>query len=274
MREIAFESFGVRIGVRASDARIWERLPEMIPPHSTRCEVPEIGHRFSVTMEDELFTMRYDIRDGEHAKLLDPASWICANVDLELVLGLLETHLHGTVALRAVDRTFVYGGAVAYRDRAVILPAAALTGKSTLVAALVRAGATYYSDTFAVLDPEGRVHPYATPIRLPGADRIDLSENGDQPGRVGDQALPVGAIVMTGYRPGAEWRPRRLSRGEGVISLMAQTVPAMERPDESMHVVRHAFDSDPVVIASDRDEAELLASSLLSELEREFSASA
>jgi hypothetical protein len=31
------------------------------------------------------------------------------------------------------------------------------------VAELVRAGATYYSDEFAVLDSRGRVHPFPRP---------------------------------------------------------------------------------------------------------------
>ena len=40
-----------------------------------------------------------------------------------------------------------------------------------------------------------------------------------------------------------------------------------------MRVIRRVFDADPLVIESDRDEAEPLASSLLAELERQFSAS-
>ena len=109
------------------------------------------------------------------------------------------------------------------------MPGAALTGKSTLVAALIRAGATYYSDQFAVLDEQGRVHPYATPLALPAFPapvRPPADHDGDQRGLAGEEPLPVGAIVLTSYRPGAEWRPRRLSRGEGALALMSQTVPA------------------------------------------------
>ena len=38
------------------------------------------------------------------------------------------------------------------RGRAIVIPGRTFSGKSTLVAELVRAGATYYSDEYAVED--------------------------------------------------------------------------------------------------------------------------
>ena len=204
----------------------------------------------------DTYTLRYDVRDGEPARLTDSASWVATDVDEPFALGLLETHLHGTVAFQRARPIFIHGGAVGYKDRMIVLPAAALTGKTTLVAALVRAGATYYSDQFAVLDGHGQVHPYAVPLRYPGADQFVAGQNGDQGDLAGVAPLPVGAIVPTSYRPGAEWRPRQLFAGRGRVALMSQTVPAMDRPDESMHYIRHALEADPLVIESDRDEAE------------------
>jgi hypothetical protein len=274
LHEIGFECFGVRIGVRADDPRVWARLPDVIPPHARRCDAGEIEHRFTVINEDQdTFTLRYDIRDGVPARLIDAASWIATDVDLPLALGLLETHIHGAIAFRAPDRIFVQAGAVAYMDRAIITPGAPLTGKSTLVAALVRAGAGYYSDMFAVLDERGRVYPYATTLRVPGAAPDAAGQNGDQSAYAGEKPLPVGAIVMTSYRPGAEWRPERLSRGESVLALMSQTVRAQDSPEESMRVVSRVLDADPLVIASERDEADALAAPLLAEFERQFSSS-
>jgi hypothetical protein len=273
--EIAFESFGVRIGVRADDDRVWARLAGLVPPHSRRCDANAIEHHFSVTSDDGAkFTVRYDIRDGIPARVMDAVSYIATDVDLPLALGLLDDYMRSCVGLRAPNRIFIHAGAVGYLDRMIVMPGAALTGKSTLVAALIRAGATYYSDEFAVLDEQGRVHPYATPLRppgLPGAGQDPADHDGDQRGLAGEEPLPVGAIVLTSYRPGAEWRPRRLSRGEGALALMSLTVPAHDRQEESMRVIRRVFDADPLVIESERDEAEPLASSLLAELERQFS---
>lgn len=271
-REIAFESFGVSIGVGVDEPRLWDRIPALIPPHSRRFNGMRVQHHFSMISESaNTYTLRYDVRNGEPARLTDSASWVATDVDEPFGLGLLETHLHGTVAFRAPDRIFIHGGAVAYMDRMIILPAAALTGKTTLVSALVRAGATYYSDQFVVLDGHGRVHPYAVPLRDPGADQAIAGQNGDQGKLAGAEPLPVGAVVLTTYRPGAEWRPERLSRGASALKLMSQTVPAREKPDESIHYIRQALEADPPVIEGDRDEAEPLASSLLTQLERQFS---
>jgi hypothetical protein len=273
VREIAFEAFGVRIGVRAEDARLWPRIAELIPPHARPCDGEDIEQRFSIGSEDAAtWTVRQDVRDGVPARPIDVASWIATDVDLSLALGLLESHIHDTVAFRAPGRTFLRAGAVAHQGRMIVLPGPGLSGKSRLVAALVRAGATYYSDQFAVLDQRGLVHPYAAPLRVPGSASDRLSQDDDQAIVAGERPLPAGAIVLTSYLPGAEWRPRTPSQGEATLTLMSHAVTARERPGESMHTIRHLFDSDPVVIASDRDEAEPIASTLLASLDERFSA--
>ena len=62
-----------------------------------------------------------------------------------------------------------------------------MTGKTTLVKALVEAGATYYSDEFAVLDKEGQVQPYPVPLSIRGnnghpAPKTPVESRGGQTG--------------------------------------------------------------------------------------------
>ena len=58
-----------------------------------------------------------------------------------------------------------HAGVVGWRGRAIVIPGRSHAGKSTLVAELVRRGAVYYCDEFAVLHETGRVHPYRrTPV--------------------------------------------------------------------------------------------------------------
>ena len=63
------------------------------------------------------------------------------------------------VAAALPDRVAVHAGVVAFAGRAVVIPGPSHSGKSTLVQALVEAGATYLSDEFALLDEAGRVWP-------------------------------------------------------------------------------------------------------------------
>ena len=84
--------------------------------------------------------------------------------DLALVLAMLDSELRGHVADHATDGFFIHAGVVAHRGRGIVIPGDSFSGKTTLVAELVRAGAGYYSDEFAVIDAEGLVHPYARPL--------------------------------------------------------------------------------------------------------------
>jgi serine kinase of HPr protein (carbohydrate metabolism regulator) len=101
------------------------------------------------------------------------------------------THVEFDIAVRARSALFVHAGVVAWRGRAVLIPGASNAGKSTLVAELVRRGATYYSDEYAAIDAAGRVHPYA---RRTGAPR-HLIGTADLP--------PIGAavVIATQYAP-------------------------------------------------------------------------
>jgi hypothetical protein len=272
-RETAFESFGVRIGVATNDSGVWSRLAELLPPHSRPCDPGDVKQHFSVaTNGDNTFTVRYDLRDGVAARPFDAASYVASDVDLELALGLLDTHVHGCVAFQAPKHIFIGAGAVAHHGRAILMPGPALCGKTTLVAALVRGGCVYYSDQYAVLDEQGCVHPYARPLSLSASVQSHRNHCGDTPAAVADATpVRVGAVVATSYRPGAEWRPKRLSRGEGVLALLSHTVPAQHRTGQVLRAINNALETGPLMVASERDDAEAVASLLLAELERELS---
>lgn len=60
----------------------------------------------------------------------------------------------------------VHAGAVLWGERILLLPGITHSGKSSLVAELLRRGATYFSDEYALVDSEGHVHPYPRPLLL------------------------------------------------------------------------------------------------------------
>src|SRR5207244_3989987 len=68
------------------------------------------------------------------------------------MLDAFESHLQLTVAEHARRRVFVHAGVVGWKDRAILIPGLSHSGKTTLVERLIRAGATYYSDEYAVLE--------------------------------------------------------------------------------------------------------------------------
>ncbi len=192
------------------------------------------------------------------------ASRVARTLDLEAALAALESDLKIHVAEKARGRVFIHAGVVAHEGRVILLPGRSHSGKSRLVDALVRAGCTYYSDEFAVLDALGRVHAYPAPITLRGEDgtpprRVRPSGTGGHGAR---RALPVGLVVMSRYRPDARWRPRRISPGRGLLALLDNTVPARRRPRAVLAVLSRIVAAAPV-FSGFRGEAEAMAPRLL-----------
>src|SRR5262249_46651795 len=155
------------------------------------------------------------------------AEILARTADRAEVIERLEWDLRWHIAQAARRRIFLHAGVVGWQGRAIVLPGRSFAGKSPLVAALVRAGATYYSDEYAVFDARGRVHPFPRPLSLrdeQGGQRLHRVES--LGGVAGVRPLPLGMIVLTEYRPGARWRPRRLSPGQAALAVIENTVPA------------------------------------------------
>jgi hypothetical protein len=254
--EIAFEAFGVPVVVNSNQHEVLDRVRPILPPGWRPC-ASEAAETWFTILADASGT--YGI--AKHAKP------IARGLDLDLALEVLDSQFRVYVGEKSPDAIFVHAGVVAHRGRAIVLPGVSFVGKTTLVAALVRAGATYYSDEFALIDERGLVHPYAKPLSIRGDDYRQTDHAVDHFGGVaGDEPLPVGAIIVTSYRPGAEWQPRRLSPGEAAMALLSNAVPARERPKEVVRAVSRAADG-AIAIESFRAEAATVAPLLLAELE-------
>ncbi|MGE0490267.1 MAG: hypothetical protein AB7S38_13755 [Vulcanimicrobiota bacterium] len=131
------------------------------------------------------------------------------------------------IALRAPDLVFVHAGVVEWSGLGWLLPGSSRAGKSTLVDALLRAGATYYSDEFALIDEHGLVHPYPRPLKLRNGTPTAAAKLADKP-------LVVDRVLVTEFEPGAAWQPVSLSPSEVCVQLMAHTLTARRHPGRAM----------------------------------------
>jgi hypothetical protein len=231
-------TYGLRIGVRTNEPRALERLPAYLPPgwRPTSSRHVQLLYSLIVGGETRPGLRRFSLLYADAARLVRTA-------DPDEVFEALESHLQLVVAEHARRRVFVHAGVVGWRGQAIVIPGRSGSGKTSLVAALVRAGATYLSDEYAVLDARGRVQPYAGALSLkdgPGARprKIPAEALGVAVGRT---PLPVGLVVVTEYRPGVRWRPRRLSSGQALLALLAHSVPARSRPDVVLPTLQRAL---------------------------------
>jgi len=178
---------------------------------------------------------------------------------IDPILDALESDVHGVSAVLSPRRVFVHAGVVSWNNRAIVIPGISESGKTTLVAELVRAGATYYSDEYAVLDGKGRVHPFAKPLSIRGDGERSAAELG---GTVGSKPLPVGLIAFAPYRDGAAWRPRESSAAEGALELLKHTIAIRSDPPRAVAAVRAAT-GRARILRGNRGEAAEIARELL-----------
>jgi len=169
----------------------------------------------------------------------------------------------------APRRVFVHAGVIEHGGRAIVIPGPSMSGKSTLVSELIKLGASYYSDEYAVLDEKGMVSPFAKPLslRAPGT-YASTDYTVEQFGATaGVKPVPVGLVAITHYAAGAKWRPRRLSAGNGALALLAHSIAARRHPERVLSTLNRAL-ADAEIVKGPRGEASEVAHQMLEVLHR------
>jgi len=252
--DFAFRSYGLRIGIRTDRSDVLARIIPHLPPGWERVSAARVERLY-------VLESRAPSPNAGHVLSVN-ARRILQAEDLDDAIAVLALDLRLYIAEHARDRIFVHAGVVGWRGRAIVIPGHSSSGKTTLVHALVRCGATYYSDEYAVFDRRGRVHPFPTPLFLlrDGHKRhVPIEALG---GSAGATPLPVGLVVITAYDPARRWRPRRLSPGEALLELLAHTVPARRRPASALAALSRAV-AQALVLKGKRGEAEPTAREIL-----------
>jgi hypothetical protein len=213
-QEFAVRAFGCTlvlsascpVGHRALDRWIFPSLPR----NDSSSRVPDI----SIHVEKAA---------GEFAVYVDGSR--AASVVGEDTLGLnLIRAVDEALISRLTTLRVVHAGAVRWRERALLLPGRTHSGKSSLVIELLRQGAGYLSDEYALIDNEGLVHAYPRPLlvrtRLAHQTPVLPEIYGKPAAR---SALPVGWIVASQYSSEADWKLTALTQSEGLMLLLQNT---------------------------------------------------
>jgi hypothetical protein len=247
------EAYGLKIGFRTTVPGMLDQILPYLPPQWEPIDPPrrlDVVNSWVVGEERRRGLKSFDL-------MYAGARRIARTTDREVLLNDLQSDLWITIALMSRRFVFVHAGVVSWRGRAILIPGRTLTGKSTLVAAMVRAGAEYLSDEFALLDRNGRVYPFAKPIsiRSPGTDSVKLLSVESIGGSVAQRPLKVGAIVATRHRDNAKSNFRIISSGQGMMALLFNAIAARVSPARVMRATR-AASARAVVLRGPRGEAE------------------
>jgi len=260
---IGIEAFGVKIGIFCDDLelnkKICKLLPVLIPKNFSFSENAEHEHIFTlkkIENSDEIFVAR---NEEDETGFTSEDS----------LLDYLGSRIRVTVAEFAKSKVFIHAGAVAWNDVGIIIPGKSYSGKTTLVSELIKLGAEYYSDEYAVLDENGFLHPYPKMLSMRGIindwDQVD-TEPEKFGAAIGSKKIPVGMVLITKYVENGKWRPKILMPGEGILEVLQHTIPIRSNPDFVLNVLKKAF-TRAIIASSKRGAAHKFAPFLLEYLQ-------
>lgn len=182
----------------------------------------------------------------------------------ETVSSQIEGDLHHWLATYTRGYLFVHAGCVSWRGRAIVLPGRSFAGKTTLTRALLDAGAVYYSDDYAVIAPDGAIHPFPRRLQVrpdPPGPTVRLDPKSGT-WSVGHEPIRAALVAALTYDRELGWQVEHVTHGSGALALLNNTVAARERPEDALRIMTNAM-SSAQAIRGTRDEAPAAAARLL-----------
>jgi hypothetical protein len=246
-------SYGVRVGVRVNSPEYLDQVLSCLPPGWKPSSSRIVERIYSVIAGPRRLNRIYC--DGAE---------IAKSRDLKRMLDALESELQLFVAEYSPRRVFIHAGVVGWRGKAIIIPGRSYSGKTTLVKTFVEAGATYYSDEYAVLDSKGFVHPYPRALGVRETDAFDQTKYTIESlgGIAGRKPLPVAMVIVSQFKKKANWRPQRLSPGQGTLALLANAVAVRREPELTLTALQQIA-PHAEILKGKRGEARPMVDSIL-----------
>jgi len=196
-------------------------------------------------------------RDGQDGLFGGPSGENLAGIPRENSLGLLESWIRLRIAEFAPEHVFIHAGVVGWKGRGIIIPGTSYSGKTSLTVELIRRGATYYSDEYAIIDRQGLVAPFPKTLSIRGG--VNAYTQVEYPletfsATLGTEKIPIAIVLVSKYVPRARWNPKDLALGEGIIELLKNTVSARTNPSLVLPTLS-SLGAQARFVRSDRGEA-------------------
>jgi hypothetical protein len=270
-QHINFQAYGVKVGIKVNNGdyllEIEKRLGKILPNGFQIIDKNEIDHILLIRQK----------KNGDF-QLFRNEENVANSSSEEEFYEIVESEIRLTIAEYAVSRVFLHAGVVGWKGKAIVIPGSSFSGKTSLVAALIKKGALYYSDEYAVLDETGNVHPFPKMLSLRGIiddyQQVDCTAE-SLGGEVGFEPLPVRMVLLTKYDSTIDsaesdaniFEPEVLSGGRAMLEIILQTIPIRNNPKFTLQVLNKVV-NDAIIVRSRRGEAQKFADLLLDFFEK------
>ncbi|MEP7076928.1 MAG: hypothetical protein ABI878_14060 [Acidobacteriota bacterium] len=247
-----FEAYGVRLRIDSNDSALLDEVKLILQ------QTFGVNLRITGPLKDPLL---FGIdRDGGEFVMYKDGKVFTNGAVKDVFLRFFDSMVRVTIAEHAVDRVFVHAGVVGWKGKAIVIPGNSFSGKTTLVYELVRRGAEYFSDEYAVFDAEGLVHPF--PRRLAVRNRPEEGQSIETTylmaeeigGRSATTPIPVGHVLFTEFRENAAWEPDSLTPGQAVLEMVSHTAPIRYNTKLSLEILKKVT-ANAIILRSCRSDA-------------------
>jgi hypothetical protein len=250
-----FESYGVVVRLSSNDRSIYDEAVG-VARESLLGNI-RISRRKRTDLDIEL------MKNGRKYVLKQNSEEIASGTSRLKFFKFFDSVIRASVGEYSPKHVFLHAGAVGWKGQAIVLPADSFKGKSTLVTELVRLGATYLSDDFAILDASGFVHAFPRPIGRRSEDYQTYQMTVESIGGVNaSEPMRAGLVLFTEYKKGGRWLPKILTTGKGTLEMIPFTLTFRLRPEFSLRVLNKVA-SHAIIASSPRGNATEFASKIL-----------
>jgi hypothetical protein len=183
---------------------------------------------------------------SDHASHLFVDEVLIASADQpEYLLRQIIDVLDRALIQRLKNLHAVHAGAVLLGDRALLFPGGSHSGKSSLVAALLRRGAVCFSDEYALIDAKGQVHTYPRILML-----RDAGHGHDQTpvlpetfnAQVATASARLGWIFSLRYDSSWVWDVAPGPQSSALLSLLQNTPHVLAEAPEMVNSFQRAVE--------------------------------
>lgn len=218
---------GCTIRFQANSQDAFDLLDRYVFPSVPRRQSTNGPHDLSICLMDEIGASRLFVDDVEVAS---------AAHSRELLRKLIDC-LDTALVPRLKGLHAVHAGAVLVNGKALLFAGASHSGKSSLVHEFYRRGIVCFSDEYALIDPEGRIHAYP---------RVLLVRNGGREqspvvhGSIAHDPAPVGWIFALQYASAGSWSVDRVPQSIALLSLLQNTPHELDQRPQMVNAFQGA----------------------------------
>jgi hypothetical protein len=212
---IAINAFGCHVRASADCEGAFSVLDRYIWPSLPRANCVEVSPAD--------IDIRIERSEQQFQLLVDGAAVAFSDDAIGLVPSIVHV-IDEAMLQRLTTFCAVHAGVVLWGERALLLPGGTHAGKSSLVVELLRRGAEYFSDEYALIDDEGRVHPYPRPLMVRNGSPEQLPKlASDYNATVSAVPAAVGWIFSLQYERGKDWNVTGAPQSIALLDLLRNT---------------------------------------------------